>query len=433
VATRRQGLIALRKAAGYTQESLAVEMYIDRSTIVRWECGENEPQPYHRPKLARLLGVSGDELRQVLAEPDYFVSPSLAAVEPPNSNSTASVFDRRAVLASSAAAALMLGDAETLRRELAEAVDHAAMSDASLDGWEHTVHQYGLAYRYRPPASLLVDLTADFAELSRVLERRQAILVPTRLTRVVGQMAGLMCGALVRLDQHAAARNWARTAKTVAKECGDSKLHAWVLSQEAYSYFYDGNPVQAVFVAAQAQHVANYTPCTGVVQAAAIEARVHALHGRAEESLAALDRTERTLGGLDAESRMPSAFGYDEARFAHHVSNAYTHLGRTTEAASAQDRALALYLRTDYFNRPLVMLDRADCFVQDNDVPAAVESAKQALCVFGTERRTPVVDNRARQLLNQIPAKAARLPAVQELRDLLHDTTTTATLTSIGL
>src|SRR5215470_9880926 len=95
VATRRQGLIALRKAAGYTQEALAAEMYIDRSTIVRWECGENEPQPHHRPKLARLLGVSADELRRVLTEPDYCVSPAPAAVELPDS--AASVFDRRAV------------------------------------------------------------------------------------------------------------------------------------------------------------------------------------------------------------------------------------------------------------------------------------------------------------------------------------------------
>jgi transcriptional regulator with XRE-family HTH domain len=433
VATRRRGFVALRKAAGYTQESLAADMNVDRSTIIRWEAGETEPLPYHRPKLARLLGVSADELRQVLTDPDHEVSPGTPSAAVELLNSTAPAFDRRAVLASSAAAALMLGDVETLRRELAEAVDHAAMSDASLDDWEHTVHQYSFSYRYRPPSSLLVDMTADFAELGRVLERRRAILVPTRLTRVVAQMAGLMCGLMIRLDQHAAARNWARTAKTVAKECGDSKLHAWVLSQEAYSHYYDGNPIRAIFVAAQAQHVANHTPCTGVVQGAAIEARVHALHGRAQESQAALDRTERALSGLDAEARMPSAFGYDEARFAHHVSNAYTHLGRTTEAVSAQDRALALYIRTDYFNRPLVMLDRADCFVQDNDVPAAAEAAKQALCTFGAEQRTPVVDNRAREVLNQIPAKAATLPAVMELRDLLHETATTATLRSVKL
>jgi transcriptional regulator with XRE-family HTH domain len=425
VATRRRGFVTLRKAAGYTQESLAAELNVDRSTVVRWEAGENEPQPFHWPKLASLLGVSADELRRILAESSgRGVSPA-APVAVELLNSPTPVVDRRAVLAGSAAAAVLLGDAEALRRELAGAVDHAAMADASLDDWEHTVYQYGLAFRYRQPASLLVDLTNDFAELSRLLERRQAILVPTRLTRVVAYMAGLMCATFTRLDQPTAARNWARTAKIVARESGDNKLHAWILCEEAYSHYYDGNLVQAVSLSAQAQHVANQAPCAGVAHTAAIEARVHALHGRPEEAHAALNRVERALAGLDAEARIPSAFGYDEARFAHHASTAYTYLGRTTEAVNAQDRALALYLRTDYFNRPLVMLDRADCLVQDNDVPAAVESAKQALCTFGAEKRTPVVDGRARQVLDQIPAKATTLPTVQELRDLLHDAAAT--------
>lgn len=426
MATRRRGFVALRKAAGYTQESLAAELNVDRCTVTRWETGENEPQPSHWPKLASLLGVSTDELRQLLAEPSgRAVWPTGAPATVKLLNSTTAVVDRRALLAGSAGAAVLLGDAETLRRELAGAVDHAAMSDASLDDWEHTVYQHGLAFRYRPPTSLLVDLTNDFTELSRLLERRQAILVPTRLTRVVAQMAGLMCGTFLRLEQHAAARNWARTAKIVAKESGDSKVHAWILSEEAYSYYYDGNLVQAVSLAAQAQHVANQAPCAGVAHSAAIEARVHALRGRAGEAHAALDGAERALSGLDAEARMPSAFGYDEARYAHHASTTYTYLGQTTEAVNVQDQALALYLRTDYFNRPLVMLDRADCLVQANDVPVAAEYAKQALCAFGAERRTPVVDNRARQVLDQIPAKAATLPAVQELRDLLHDTPAT--------
>lgn len=422
MATRRRGFVALRKAAGYTQESLAVELNVDRCTVTRWETGENEPQASYWPRLASLLGVATDELRQLLDDPPApGVPPTATPAAVKLLNSTAPMVDRRAVLAGSAGAAVLLGDAEALRRELAGAVDHASMSEASLDDWEHTVYQHGLAYRYRPPTSLLVDLTNDFTELSRLLERRQAILVPTRLTRVVAQMAGLMCGTFLRLDQHAAARNWARTAKIVAKESGDSKVHAWILSEEAYSYYYDGNLVQAVSLAAQAQYVANQAPCAGVAHSAAIEARVHALRGRAGEAHAALDGAERALSDLDAEARIPSAFGYDEARLAHHTSTTYTYLGQTTAAANAQDQALALYLRTDYFNRPLVLLDRADCLVQANDVPAAAEYAKQALCAFGAERRTPVVDNRARHVLDQIPAKAATLPAVQELRDLLHD------------
>ncbi|MFI6025097.1 helix-turn-helix transcriptional regulator [Amycolatopsis magusensis] len=58
--------MAARKAAGFTQEGLAEALHVDRSTVIRWEAGEYAPLPYLRPKLARLLGRSADQLRDVL-------------------------------------------------------------------------------------------------------------------------------------------------------------------------------------------------------------------------------------------------------------------------------------------------------------------------------------------------------------------------------
>ncbi|MCA1604347.1 MAG: helix-turn-helix domain-containing protein [Acidobacteria bacterium] len=55
---RRNRFIRARKAIGFTQESLAEAMNVDRTTVRRWECGEAEPQPYRRPKLAKLLGTT---------------------------------------------------------------------------------------------------------------------------------------------------------------------------------------------------------------------------------------------------------------------------------------------------------------------------------------------------------------------------------------
>ena len=40
---------------------------IDRSTVARWESGETEPQPWIRPRLARVLQVSLDQLDHLLA------------------------------------------------------------------------------------------------------------------------------------------------------------------------------------------------------------------------------------------------------------------------------------------------------------------------------------------------------------------------------
>lgn len=63
---RRTDFIAARKAAGYTQESLAEALHVDRSTVIRWEAGDYSPLPYLRPKLARLLQQTPSQLRDVL-------------------------------------------------------------------------------------------------------------------------------------------------------------------------------------------------------------------------------------------------------------------------------------------------------------------------------------------------------------------------------
>jgi transcriptional regulator with XRE-family HTH domain len=59
---RRPGLAAARKSAGYTQEGLAEALFVDRSTVIRWEAGLHAPVPYLWPKLARLLGVTRERL-----------------------------------------------------------------------------------------------------------------------------------------------------------------------------------------------------------------------------------------------------------------------------------------------------------------------------------------------------------------------------------
>jgi tetratricopeptide (TPR) repeat protein/transcriptional regulator with XRE-family HTH domain len=66
MAAKRPRLAQRRKAVGFSQEALAGVLGVERSTVVRWECGETEPLPWLRPKLARALGVSVDQLEELL-------------------------------------------------------------------------------------------------------------------------------------------------------------------------------------------------------------------------------------------------------------------------------------------------------------------------------------------------------------------------------
>jgi DNA-binding XRE family transcriptional regulator len=68
VALKRLRFIQRRKALGYTQEELAGQLGCERTTVIRWERGETEPQPWLRPRIARLLKLTAEELDEMLAD-----------------------------------------------------------------------------------------------------------------------------------------------------------------------------------------------------------------------------------------------------------------------------------------------------------------------------------------------------------------------------
>lgn len=66
MALRRLRLAQRRKALGHSQDDLAALVGVDRSTVVRWERAETEPQPWLRRKLASHLRVTPEELTELL-------------------------------------------------------------------------------------------------------------------------------------------------------------------------------------------------------------------------------------------------------------------------------------------------------------------------------------------------------------------------------
>lgn len=56
---------ALRKNKGYRQEDLARELFVDRSTIAKWETGEAIPRASRLPKLAKILSCTIEDLYNI--------------------------------------------------------------------------------------------------------------------------------------------------------------------------------------------------------------------------------------------------------------------------------------------------------------------------------------------------------------------------------
>lgn len=381
--------------------------------VARLEDGETRyPHPPYRRVLTELCQRSVTDLG--------FSSPrstqETTTVSPgPTSDSSR---EHQYAVASSAGS---LRDIETLRRSIDERVSDTAIGSSAIDDWELSVIRHGRATRYQEPGILLADLTSDLAELNHILSRSRSASSVRRLTRVTAQMAGLVCLMLVKLDERASFRRWARTARITAEEAGDPLTVSWVRAQEAYGYYYSGEMLEAIDVARHAQLVAGSVPCVGAVLAVALEARALASlgSGRSSEAEQALRYAEEILSNLDSSEIIPSAFGYSEAQLRFHEGNTYTHLRDTDAAWKAQQRALELIPGNDYMDRTLTNLDRAVCLAHDRDSRHAIAHAAVALTGLSEQQREGIITSRARELLRAVPAPHRALPAVREFSDLL--------------
>ncbi|MGW3809323.1 helix-turn-helix transcriptional regulator [Micromonospora sp. NPDC005113] len=68
MALKRHRLCQRRRALGYSQERLAEILGVERSTVVRWENAETDPQPWHRTRIASALKVSLEQFDGMLVD-----------------------------------------------------------------------------------------------------------------------------------------------------------------------------------------------------------------------------------------------------------------------------------------------------------------------------------------------------------------------------
>jgi transcriptional regulator with XRE-family HTH domain len=446
--TPRMGLSRARKRRGWSQEK-AVEqverklaehcssstgkrvpaglLRLDIRQLARWESGETTPRPLYVWLLSEIYGLKPEELNLPPVEEDgdrpdeRFNMADTTSLQPDKSRIAPTDEDLTLAVTSLSSRHHL----ELLRRSLSDAVSDSATSEASLVDWEQTVFDNGRATRDHPPSLMLAGLTSDLIELRCALARCRSSATMRRLTRVVAQMAGLICLTLVKLDSRNEFRNWARTARIAAQEAGDPATCAWVRAQEAYGHYYAGDLVHAIEVARDAQVFAGHAPYVGAALAAALEARAYAALGSGRDTRTALDCAQAVLSRLDADALAPSAFGYNEAQLRFHEGSAFTHLHDTAAAWKAQEQALTLCLPGDYTDRTLTQLDRATCLTHDGDISEAMACAGQALAGLTSEQRRGIITLRAHGIVAALPRRAEQLTAARELRDLIMVATST--------
>lgn len=335
---KRLRFIERRKAAGYTQESFAEALHVDRTTIGRWERGDSDPLPYIRPKLARLLRVSPRELASLLEEG----AESAIVIRTADVNEGTAVHRRQFLGVSSAVAVQSMSP---VPKRVIEALNIILARDAdtlgvAVDSLQELVAHYTEILPSTPPAALYGDLLSVRTYADTLIGRAQATPYFGDLVGASGWLSNLLAVATSYLGDHGAALLWCADAKRQGETCGHVDLVGWATLSRATIAYYKGQPGRSSEIAQQGQQV---TAAGSVVHAklAAQEMRALAMLGDVDGMTQARSEARRAIDNLTAGSVSKGVFSIALADDPPYTATSLLHVGKFGEAAQATRGVLA--------------------------------------------------------------------------------------------
>lgn len=290
--SRRRRFADLRKARGFSQEGFAEAVGADRSTVQRWESGQNDPQPWQRPKIAKTLSITAGELDALLV-PDVYAPPQTRtgwlAVAPSNS------------------------DDEFDALELARRVSASDVGKETLGRLEFAFDELAMKYPVSPPQDLLERVRKYSAHVTHLMDARMTLAEQRRLYVVGGWFQLLGATLHIDLNQEHAATARLQTAATLAQHADHREIEAWCYETDAWRVLTDGDYTRALELSQIAQELAP-AGTSAAIQAAAQEGRARARLGERVETYAAIERVQRMSGALVARKGTEHHYQYDPGK-----------------------------------------------------------------------------------------------------------------------
>nr|WP_228873934.1 XRE family transcriptional regulator [Streptomyces halstedii] len=263
-------------------------------------------------------------------------------------------------------------------------------------------------------------LLNHLAEVEDLAAHRQPAAVQVRLSELTAMLATLVADALMKLGYLPRSRSWYATARNAADDSGNTQLRARVRAQAAMLPFYYGPLEAAVSLSREARIICRGRPCATAAFASAAEARALAKLGDTEGAEAALGYAtaafEQSGAGGQADN---DAFGFPERRFRLYESGTLTALGRTSQARRVQEAALRLYPSKTGIDPALLHFEAALCLARDRSPTEACQLAAATYLRIVPEHRTPIVEERAREVIGVLPPGVRSGRAALELREIL--------------
>ncbi len=427
MASRRSRLIQRRAAVGHTQESLAEALDVDRTTVGRWESGRGSPQPWMRPKLARALKISADQLADLLeAAPAAADAAPLPDASPPVP-ARRTDHDRDlvvAVAADSAESALFL------RFASASNVDDTLLEQIDAD-----IARLAGDYVSKPVSELFHDIGTLRRGVFELLRGRQHPYQTSHLYLQAGRLCGLVTHVALDLGQYTAAATHSRTAWRCAESAGHNGLRAWIRSVQSLIAYWQQDYRQAAELARAGLPYAE----SGTIAARllSLEARATAALGDSASALRAVEAATAARSTVVAVD-LPGVFTFPEAKQWTYAGTALLALGshrHVNRAIEASSKAIALYESAPQQEQSsgdllAAHLDLANAHLAHGDLDGVQEKLSMVLDA-APDRRTASISSRLRALSTRLAEPAySGSPIVLNLRENVREACSRPALTN---
>lgn len=376
MAPKRSNLARRRKNLGFTQESLAYRLGVDRSTVLRWENGERDPQPWFRPRLAKALQITPLQLDQLLAGNDAGTARSVRTTisqDPGHHSHPAEADDMQrrdllrlfSVAAATFAVPTMPGTSDRAR----------ATPDKYGQVNSHLWQTYALASR---KADVLPLVRRQLAVLTDEASKPNGLDDHRQLFALVGDLFQLAGEIFFDADDYTNAAHCYTLAAQASKDADAVDLWACALTRHAYLSVYERQYGEATRMLDLAADLAGHGDGGLSTRhwVAAVQAEAYAGLGDLLSCQRALDAAE-LVRDLTGTIHNGGWLRFDGTRLAEGRGACYALLGRLDLAEAALNDALreTLTLR----RRASVLTDLAVLGAQRDDPDQVVTYADAAL------------------------------------------------------
>jgi transcriptional regulator with XRE-family HTH domain len=430
---RRERLAQRRKNRGLTQEQLAEELGVDRTTVARWERGGNQPQPAMRMALSSVLEVSLQQLDLLLCETEAsyrtgetgtgrlvepgasnaIVMADTASLPQDPGNHASGAYSGRwsvvlAALATDARTDILLPRvgrresnlimADSIPAPFGQRFDQPPLDPCRLDQIDDEIARIAAAYLTEPLVPLVADMRWLRNGVFTMIQSRHHPAQTRQLHRYGAQVCGMLASASSDLGFYDAAQTHAHTALLYSDIAGDPSLRSWILATQSLIAFWDERPAQALDRVLAGHSVT--TTAADLVRLASLEARARARLGDLEGTNRAIALARETMDTVHA-SRHESIFDFPAANALRCAGSAQLWLGEHGAAVSTLTQALGHFhagpAPGSYAHVAVTRVDLALAHLGLGELDAAQETLRPVFSLSPTRRLSGIV-RRSRDL-----------------------------------